>query len=48
MELKNLSEIMQVENDTPTNRFNCIKRLDYYSNACFTYRIIFFLKQPIE
>ncbi|XP_058740955.1 uncharacterized protein LOC131613289 [Vicia villosa] len=40
MELKVLREIIQVENDTPIDILNYIKRLDSFPNAYIAYRIM--------
>jgi hypothetical protein len=39
-ELKVLKEILQIEESSPIDILNYIKRLDYFPNACIAYRIL--------
>ena len=40
LELNVLKEILQTKENTPIEILNYIKRLDYFPNACITYRIL--------
>ena len=39
-ELKVLKEVLQINENSPINVLNYIKRLEYFSNACIAFRIL--------
>ena len=39
-ELKVLKEVLQINENSPINVLNYIKRLEYFSNACISFRIL--------
>ena len=40
LELKVLKEVLQINDNSPINVLNYIKRLEFFPNACITFKIL--------